>query len=82
MPLYEYSCPHCGSAFEAMRKSDERDREIACPSCGAAATRLLSTAAVLGGGLSRSVPEWRPAPNARPLTPATQNCCGGGCHAR
>ena len=67
MPLYEYSCRRCGTAFEAMRKFAERDQEIACPSCGTQANRVLSPPTYMAGGLSRSGPEWRPYPGAKPL---------------
>ena len=67
MPMYEYSCPVCGSGFEALRKLSERDHAIACPSCGAAAERRLSAPMFMANGLSRSGPEWRPYPGAKPL---------------
>ena len=67
MPTYEYSCPVCGSAFEALRKVSERDQTIACPSCGTAAERRISAPRFMANGLSRSGPEWRPYPGARPL---------------
>ena len=40
MPVYEYSCPTCGS-FEAMRPMAEFDRPVPCPGCGAQAPREL-----------------------------------------
>jgi putative FmdB family regulatory protein len=72
MPLYEYSCPSCGSTFDALRKFDEREQPVACVQCGADAQRLFSRPAILGGGLSRSVPEWRPTPNGPPITAKTK----------
>ncbi len=33
MPIFEYACSACGSAFELLVRSDT---ELACPSCGSA----------------------------------------------
>jgi putative FmdB family regulatory protein len=71
LPTYEYSCPGCGSAFEALRKVSERDEPISCPSCGAEARRGLSSPSLMMGGLTRSAPEWRPVPGGKPVTPQT-----------
>lgn len=35
MPIYEYNCLKCGSSFEKLVKSSERD-EIRCPLCDSA----------------------------------------------
>jgi putative FmdB family regulatory protein len=71
MPTYEYSCPACGSTFEALRKVSERDQPIACPSCGGETLRGLSTPALMMGGLTRTEPTWRPSPDAKPMSPRT-----------
>lgn len=68
MPLYEYACPSCGSAFERLRKHAEREEPLACPRCGAEARAVFSAAAVHAAGGAAAAP-----PQAGP------RCCGGGC---
>lgn len=42
MPIYEYTCPECGHAFEELvRSSGDADRQK-CPKCGKKARRRLS----------------------------------------
>ena len=51
MPIYEYACPACDRAFEALllRKSDEA--EVACPTCRSrTVSRLLSRPAAMRMG--------------------------------
>jgi len=52
MPIYEYqavstkqSCPHCREGFECLRKLSDPPL-AACPSCGNAIQKLISTPAV------------------------------------
>jgi putative FmdB family regulatory protein len=33
MPLYEYRCAQCGQPFEELRRMQDADRGLACPSC-------------------------------------------------
>lgn len=40
MPTYEYACTGCGT-FEFLRPIAERDRDTACPGCGAPAARVV-----------------------------------------
>lgn len=50
MPLYEYSCPDCGTRFEAMRRMSQRNEAPPCKECGSEKTKLaLSSSAFLGG---------------------------------
>jgi putative FmdB family regulatory protein len=42
MPLYEYKCKKCKLVFSELRKISEREKEIACPECGAGAEVLIS----------------------------------------
>lgn len=42
MPLYEYSCPACGHAFEELTRSADADK-AKCPKCGKKAVRKFST---------------------------------------
>ncbi|SHM02937.1 putative regulatory protein, FmdB family [Caldanaerovirga acetigignens] len=39
MPIYEYRCNSCGYKFEALRKFEERDNPIECPTCKSSDTR-------------------------------------------
>jgi putative FmdB family regulatory protein len=44
MPIYEFSCPACGSRFEQL--TDSATRSASCPSCGdGEAKRVLSAPA-------------------------------------
>jgi putative FmdB family regulatory protein len=49
MPIYEYACG-CGHRFERLARIADADLPApACPSCGAAGTRRVPSAAALGG---------------------------------
>ncbi|MCG3180000.1 MAG: hypothetical protein BIFFINMI_02354 [Phycisphaerae bacterium] len=41
MPIYEYTCPKCGHAFEELVRSADADRQK-CPKCGTKAERQIS----------------------------------------
>ncbi len=44
MPLYEYRCSQCGRIFELLRRMDESDEDLICPSCQSEEIeRLLSS---------------------------------------
>lgn len=45
MPLYEYLCDACGHRFELIRKYSDPPVE-ACPVCGGAVQKLLSSPAI------------------------------------
>jgi len=34
MPLYEYVCYNCGDSFEKLRRIQDDDGEVRCPTCG------------------------------------------------
>jgi putative FmdB family regulatory protein len=40
MPIYQMRCRECLNDFEELRKIEEMDAEIACPSCGVTQTPL------------------------------------------
>jgi len=44
MPIYEYRCNDCQQVFEEWQKGFE-DREMVCPVCGGASSRLISSSA-------------------------------------
>lgn len=57
MPIYEYACPRCDTAFETLivRRSDEA--EVRCPRCSAPdVQRRMSRPAAVGGGSGGSLP--------------------------
>jgi putative FmdB family regulatory protein len=59
MPIYEYKCEDCGSAFEKLVRRASDVEALACPSCGKKHLRQeLSTfaAQVSGGGKSQEAP--------------------------
>ena len=68
MPLFEYTCIHCGAAFEYLVRSSSSKEEVACPKCASVeVNKKFSTFGVkggsLGGGASAS---------------AGDNCSSGG----
>lgn len=54
MPLYEYTCGHCGHRFEELQRMGEGAEGVTCPRCGEKeAHRELSTfASSTAGGKS------------------------------
>ncbi len=44
MPIYEYRCNDCHQLFEEWQK-DFQEREVNCPICGGASSRLISNSA-------------------------------------
>ena len=47
MPIYEYYCPQCKSAFEKLRPMSSNDAEVSCPQCGSRVRRMLSVVAAI-----------------------------------
>ena len=73
MPVYEYRCPDCTNLFEKLVSFSDAARDVNCPTCGAQASKLLSTFAaigVAGGSAARA--------EAAPMG-GGGGCCGGGC---
>ena len=51
MPIYEYSCPSCGTTFEEFMRASDDAGKAPCPHCGTEAPRMLSnTSFILKGG--------------------------------
>jgi putative FmdB family regulatory protein len=55
--MYEYQCRQCGERYEELRRFEDADRDLKCPSCGAEEVeRLVSAFATAGcrapGGFS------------------------------
>jgi putative FmdB family regulatory protein len=48
VPIYEYFCPQCRSAFEKLRPMQASDSEVTCPRCGSKVKRMLSVTAAVG----------------------------------
>jgi putative FmdB family regulatory protein len=74
MPVYEYRCPDCTNLFEKLTSFSESSRDVPCPTCGAPASKLLSTFAAIGsaGGSQGSA-------QPVPMAGGGGGCCGGGC---
>jgi putative FmdB family regulatory protein len=71
MPIYEYRCESCQTAFETLVTRGEPDAE--CPQCGGhKLAREMSVFASNAGGGKGAAQAAGPAPMARA-------CCGGGC---
>jgi len=68
MPLYEFKCKQCGTAFEERRSMAEANAPATCPSGHDGAVRLLSVFASVGSTGSGPAP-----------APSGGACCGGGC---
>jgi len=67
MPTYDFRCPRCGLAFEAVRRFAEADDPAACPRDAAPADRLFSPPAdILVRGGFRDALERRAAAAERP----------------
>jgi putative FmdB family regulatory protein len=74
MPMYEYRCTLCGTRFERLRPSTQRDVAPSCPDCGGPSRRLLSVFAAFStgaGGESRAIAG----------TGGCTGCAGGACSA-
>jgi putative FmdB family regulatory protein len=54
MPIYEYTCLGCGTAFEKLVRNAESTREIKCPVCGEEEVeeKVSSCATFVKGGSS------------------------------
>ncbi len=46
MPLYEYRCPSCATAFTRLERHAADGKPATCPSCGTAAVRTFAPFAV------------------------------------
>ncbi len=66
MPVYEYSCPECGTKFEKFVFShSEKHRTKKCPNCNHdKAKRIISSPSAISGGKS--------------MAPSPSSACGGG----
>ncbi|HLZ48339.1 MAG TPA: FmdB family zinc ribbon protein [Candidatus Limnocylindria bacterium] len=51
MPIYDYTCDHCGHVFSAVQSYTDATLEK-CPSCGKKPRKLMATPAIVfkGGG--------------------------------
>jgi putative FmdB family regulatory protein len=52
MPIYEFVCRKCGRRFECL-VSLGKEKEAACPACGAVEAEKRLSAFGIGGGSSR-----------------------------
>ena len=77
MPVYEYRCPDCTHLFEKLVSYAQANRDADCPTCGARASKVLSTFAAIGAGTSSASGGAEPTGG-----PPSGGCCGGGCGGR
>jgi putative FmdB family regulatory protein len=66
MPIYEYTCPACGTRFEAIKKLGEDSAP--CPRCGGTAEKVAARPAA-----ARMNPATAPIPAAAALNPVETN---------
>jgi putative FmdB family regulatory protein len=67
MPFYEYECVSCGHRFDVMltmREREDREKALACPSCGARKPRRMISTFATG--------------NSNEPAPPKRTCGGGG----
>ena len=76
MPVYEYRFPDCTHLFEKLVSYSEAERDASCPTCGARASKLLSTFAAIGSSSASGASA--PSGSAAPVG-GGGGCCGGGC---
>jgi putative FmdB family regulatory protein len=56
MPIYEYRCRKCGSAFEMLRPLGDTGKDLKCPECGAPRPgKVFSTFAAGSSGASGEI---------------------------
>ena len=82
MPRYDYRCTPCDKSFEIARSINDRE-PVACPTCGAEATRIFSPVGVVFKGSGFHSTDYRSAKNSAPKASetdgnATTPSCGGG----
>jgi putative FmdB family regulatory protein len=65
MPLYEYQCKECGSAFEKMVRLTQAGERPSCPNCGSGQTQkqISNFGARLSG---------------QPVSASSSNCSSSG----
>lgn len=80
MPMYEYGCLVCDSHFDRLRRMDQNDSGVTCPSCGSVQVqrRLSVFAAHSRGGATSMTDVAAPATGGG----CGAGCCGGGCATR
>lgn len=72
MPMYEYECAECHATFMRLRRMDQDDRELACPTCGSMAIqRQMSVFATFSKDPARNL--------SLPLSGDGTCCSGGAC---
>lgn len=75
MPMYEYGCKSCNSSFDRLRRMDQDDSGITCPTCQSdRVQRRLSTFAAHTKGAALASAAAAPV-----ATSSGGGCCGGSC---
>lgn len=78
MPVYEYRCKECGTAFEIARPMSERSA-AQCPECDGPARRVFSPVGVAFKGTGFHNTDYRPRPSEPAETCSAPSKTGGGC---
>ncbi|MBX0327136.1 zinc ribbon domain-containing protein [Oscillochloris sp. ZM17-4] len=72
MPMYEYGCQSCNSRFDRLRRMDQDDTGLTCPTCHSTSVqRRFSVFASYSRGAS--------SPEAAEVAAPAGGTCGGGC---
>jgi putative FmdB family regulatory protein len=80
MPMYEYGCLACNSRFDRLRRMDQDDTGVTCPTCQSESVqRRLSVFASYSRGASASVAAEVAAPSGGTCS---RNCSTCGCGTR
>lgn len=77
MPLYEYECDGCGHRFERIRKFSDPPLS-ACPVCGGAVRKLLSSPAIQFKGSGWYVTDYARKPGGEAQDGGKQDGANGG----
>ena len=77
MPIYEYLCGDCGTAFEKLVMRTSEAAGVACPSCGEQhVSQQYSSFAARAGGSNRRVSCEADVPSCAGGMCATPGVCG------
>mgnify|MGYP005840304181 CR=1 FL=1 len=72
MPMYEYECAECHAAFMRLRRMEQDDSDIVCPTCGSTdIQRQISVFATFSKDNSANL--------SLPLSGDGMCCSGGTC---
>lgn len=79
MPIYEYTCPACGHAFEHLARTLS-DKPSACPACGAKSLRKQLSAFAPAAATPKACGSCADAPACASLRKGGCGCAGACGH--